>query len=308
MGVFWVCYQSMMTLTNPICTGADPWVIRHEGQLILCQSVGNGVAIRRSETLEGLATATPELLWQALESGPFSQEIWAPELHFHQGRWYVYVAADDGDNANHRMIVLHSENLLGPYVFMGKLALAPDRWAIDGTLVPFDGMLYFLWSGWEGFENTEQHLYICPMSDPLTPSGARVRLSSPGLAWEKRGSGGPSKLPAINEGPQVLERNGTLHIIYSAAGSWCDDYCLGRLSLAPGGDPLDSSAWQKHPTPVFEKTETVFGPGHCSFVSDGKQDVIVYHSARHSGAGWNRVIRAQPFTWKGDIPEFGKPV
>ncbi len=295
-------------MTKPISTGADPWVIRDEGSYIWCHTHHNGVAIRRSETLRGLGTATPELLWQAPETGAFSQEIWAPELHFHQGRWYVYVAADDGDNANHRMIVLHSESLRGPYGFAGKLALAPDRWAIDGTLVSFDGMLYFLWSGWEGFENTAQQLYICPMSDPLTPSGARVRISSPELAWEKRGSGGPGKLPTINEGPQVLERNGTLHIIYSAAGSWCDDYCLGRLSLAPGGDPLDASAWQKHPTPVFEKTETIFGPGHCSFVKDGTQDWIVYHSARHSGSGWDRVIRAQPFTWKNDTPVFGKPV
>lgn len=306
MGVFWVCYKNMMPPTNPICTGADPWVIHHDGQFILCHAHQNGVAIRRAATLVGLGTATPERLWQAPESGPYSKEIWAPELHFYQNHWYIYVAADDGDNANHRMIALHSESLLGPYVSAGKLALAPDRWAIDGTLLvlPKTQELYFLWSGWEGSENTAQHLYICSMADPLTPSGERVRISSPELDWEKRGSGGPGQLPTINEGPQVLERNGTLHVIYSAAGSWCDDYCLGRLTLSPGGDPLDPSAWKKHPTPVFAKTESVFGPGHCSFVDN----VIVYHSARHSGSGWDRVIRAQPFTWSGDTPEFGKPL
>jgi GH43 family beta-xylosidase len=71
---------------------------------------------------------------------------------------------------------------------------------------------------------------------------------------------------------------------------------------------LEPSAWQKHPEPVFAKTEAIFGPGHCSFVRDGKQDWIVYHAARHAGSGWDRVIRAQPFTWKGDTPELGKPL
>jgi GH43 family beta-xylosidase len=289
---------------GPICSGADPWVIRHDGQYILCQSRHNGVAIRRATSLNGLASAPFEPLWHAPESGPFSKELWAPELHFYAGHWYVYVAADDGDNHNHRMIALRAESLLGLYEFRGKLALIPDRWAIDGTLVPFGGKLYFVWSGWEGTENIAQHLYICPMSDPLTPSGKRVKLSSPTFDWEKRGSGGPGKLPTINEGPQALERNGTLHLIYSAAGSWCDDYCLGRLTLALGGDPLDPHAWKKHPKPVFEKTESVFGPGHCSFVDS----MIVYHSARHSGSGWDRVIRAQPFTWEGNTPVFGKPL
>lgn len=287
-----------------LTAGADPWVIHHDGQFIWSQSHDNGVAIRRAETLAGLAEATPELLWKAPESGPYSKEIWAPELHFYQGHWYIYVAADDGDNHNHRMIVLHADSLLGPYAFAGKLKLTPDRWAIDGTLVPFGGKLYFIWSGWEGDENTAQHLYICPMADPLTPSGERVRISSPEFDWEKRGSGGPGKLPTINEGPQTLERNGTLHIIYSAAGSWCDDYCLGRLTLAPSSDPLDPSAWQKHPEPVFEKTESIFGPGHCSFVDN----TLVYHTARVSGSGWDRVVRAQPFTWDGDTPVFGVPI
>ncbi len=295
-----------MNVANPICSGADPWVIRHEGQFLYCHTLGDGVAVRTSETLEGIGDAPVHTLWQAPESGPFSKEIWAPELHFYNGRWYVYVAADDGDNVNHRTIVLRSEtdDPLGPYVALGKLALTPDRWSIDCTLLERSGQLYAIWSGWEGVENVAQHLYICPLDDPFTPSGERVRISTPELAWEKRGSGGPNNLPTINEGPQVLQKNDTTHVIYSAAGSWCDDYCLGRLTLAPGGDPLDPTAWKKHPEPVFEKTESVFGPGHCSFVDDW----IVYHSARHSGAGWDRVVRAQKFTWDGDIPNFGKPI
>lgn len=289
-----------------IDSGADPWVIRYQGSYFYCHAgPQNSIVVRKATELTGLAHAPEVVVWRAPATGPFSRELWAPELHHYKDRWYIYVAADDGDNAKHRMVVLVSEgnNPQGPFTFGGKLALTPDRWAIDGTLLQQGGKLYFIWSGWAGSENIAQHLYICPLQDPMTPSGPRVRISSPTYAWEKRGSGGPDKLPTINEGPQVLQQGARTHVIYSAAGSWCDDYCLGRLTLELGGDPINPAHWHKHPEPVFEKNETIFGPGHCSFVDNW----IVYHAARHSGAGWNRVIRAQTFTWNGDTPVFGTP-
>lgn len=289
-----------------IDSGADPWVIRYQGSYFYCHAgPQNSIVVRKATELTGLAHAPEVIVWRAPAIGPFSRELWAPELHHYKDRWYIYVAADDGDNAKHRMVVLVSEgnNPQGPFTLGGKLALTPDRWAIDGTLLQQGDKLYFIWSGWAGSENIAQHLYICPLQDPMTPSGPRVRISSPTYAWETRGSGGPDKLPTINEGPQVLQQGARTHVIYSAAGSWCDDYCLGRLTLELGGDPLNPAHWHKHPEPVFEKNETIFGPGHCSFVDNW----IVYHAARHSGAGWNRVIRAQTFTWNGDTPVFGTP-
>jgi GH43 family beta-xylosidase len=77
------------------------------------------------------------------------------------------------------------------------------------------------------------------------------------------------------------------------------------------GDPADAKAWVKSAQPVFASTADVFGPGHASFTTspDGTQPWIVYHSARFSGAGWDRVIDAQPFRWRADgSPDFGRPV
>lgn len=103
---------------------------------------------------------------------------------------------------------------------------------------------------------------------------------------------------------------GVLRIVYSASGSWTDDYCLGMLTLT-GGDPADATSWTKSAQPVFASTAEVFGPGHASFTTspDGSQPWIVYHSARFAGAGWDRVIDTQPFRWKADgSPDFGRPV
>jgi GH43 family beta-xylosidase len=42
---------------------------------------------------------------------------------------------------------------------------------------------------------------------------------------------------------------------------------------------------------------------------DGTEDWIIYHAAKHSGAGWDRNLRAQKFTWQADgSPDFGTPV
>jgi GH43 family beta-xylosidase len=198
-----------------------------------------------------------------------------------------------------------SQNPQEPFVFRGKVSAPSDRWAIDGTVLQMSGdKLYFLWSGWDGTENVAQNLYIAPMSDPLTISGERVCISRPEHDWEKRGQ------PLINEGPQVLWNGGKLFIIYSASGSWGDDYCLGQLTWT-GGDVLDPKSWVKKPAAVFSRAETVFGPGHCSFVKslDGSEDWIVFHTAKYSGAGWNRQVQTQRFTWGADgAPNFGKPV
>jgi GH43 family beta-xylosidase len=295
------------TFSNPIGNGADPWVMRHEGQYLMCQSGGGGIRVSKAAKLEDIGRAPRTDVWKAPATGEWSKELWAPELHRIDGKWYVYVAADDGDNFNHRMYVLegNTQDPQGAYTFKGKIAAKTDRWAIDGSVLTHGGKNYFIWSGWEGTANVKQDIYIAAMANPWTISGERVRISTPDLEWEKRGGS-----PSINEGPEALTRGGENFIIYSASGSWSDFYCLGRLHLT-GKDPLDSASWSKHPQPVFSPTEEVFGPGHCSFTKspDSSEDWIIYHAAVESGAGWVRNIRIQRFSWdaKG-IPVFGEPI
>ena len=62
-------------------------------------------------------------------TGPCSREVWAPEIHFLDGRWYVYVAASDGQNRNHRMWALQSEGAdpFGKYRPRAALYRRPSR-------------------------------------------------------------------------------------------------------------------------------------------------------------------------------------
>lgn len=296
------------TFTNPIVeSGADPWVIFWKNNYYYCRADKDGISVSQSMRLQDIGLTRRAKVWTPPEAGPYSSGIWAPELHYLNGKWHIYFAADDGNNVNHRMYVLEgdSQNPQGSYTFRGKITVAVDRWAIDGTVLMLDdGTMYFLWSGWEGFENIRQNLYIASMNDSLRISGERVCISTPEYEWEKVG------VPYVNEAPQALVKDGRLSIIYSASGSWTDDYCLGQLSFI-GDSVLKKESWLKKETPVFSKSRDVFGPGHACFVKspDGAKDWIVYHAAKYSGAGWNRDIRTQKFTWNADgSPNFGVPI
>lgn len=292
-------------VTNPILRppAQDPQITFHEGRYYYCESNADGVYLRVADDFTGLARAEPHRVWAPARRGRFTKNIWAPELHILDGRAHIYVAADDGDNANHRMGVLVAESgdILGPYRLVS--ILETQGWAIDGTVFTLaDGRRYFIWSGWPGQENGQQNLYIARMKSPTELEGGRVLLKQPDQGWERHA------MP-ICEGPQVLQREGRSFVVYSASGSWTADYCLGLLAFE-GEDPLQAGHWTAGGR-VFARNEFAHGVGHCAFVTsaDG-DDWIVYHTKTEPSDGWeDREVRAQPFRWdsKG-WPVFGMPV
>ena len=298
---------------NPIHTsGPDPWVFQKNDQYYLTFTTGINVTLYRSPIMSDLSRAYKKVVWTPPATGPNSKNIWAPEIHHVDGKWYIYYAADDGNNDNHRMFVLENDNedpVVGQWIDRGELKLPDDRWAIDGTIFEHEDQLYYLWSGWEGSSNGRQDIYISKMSDPLTVEGDRVLLAKPELAWETNGVN-----PTVVEGPQVLKRNGKIFIVYSAGGCWTDGYALGLLTADEEADLMDPASWTKNPEPVFSQNPegNAFGPGHNGFFKskDGTEDWIIYHANPYEGQGCGgaRSIRIQPFTWdENGNPEFGDP-
>lgn len=310
------CDKKTTTFTNPLLsTGPDPWVVYYNKNFYVTHSTGKNLKLYRTHDITRLAEAESKIVWTPPASGMNSREIWAPEIHRINGKWYYYYAADDGDNNHHRMWVLENSSedpLTGTWEDKGKLQLPDDKWAIDGTIFDHNGSLYFMWSGWEGDVNVRQDIYITRMINPWTPDSVRVMLSKPELSWEIKGAS--ADLPTVNEGPQILKYGNRLFIIYSASGCWTDDYSLGMLEADAGSDLMNPSSWTKSKEPVFTKSPEAkaFGPGHNSFFKspDGKEDWIIYHANPEAGQGCNnfRSPRMQKFTWKDGRPDFGKPL
>jgi GH43 family beta-xylosidase len=310
------------TFTNPIfISGADPWLTQKDGFYYYCGSMGSRLAIRKARNLVELKSSVPKTAWTPPQGTSYSRELWAPELHFVRGKWYIYFAADDGRNKNHRMYVLENPSpdpTEGTWEFKGKVSDPSDKWAIDGSVFEYAGELYMIWSGWEGDVNGQQNLYLASMTDPWTIGSERVRISAPEYDWETIGDlNNPNDVPHVNvnEGPVALIHGKRLFIIYSASGCWTDNYCLGMLTFTGKNNLLDPKAWKKSEKPVFkQKPEAgVYAPGHNSFFlsPDGKEDWILYHANPASGQGCGRYRspRAQKFSWKQDgSPDFGEPV
>ncbi len=314
--------NAQKTFTNPLLPGgADPWCIYHNGKYFYTNTTGKNVTLFKTKNIAKLKDAKRKVVFNPPATGPYSKEIWAPEIHRLNNKWYIYFAADSGNNVDHRLFVLensHRNPLKGEWVMKGKLETPDDKWSIDGTVFEHRGKMYLLWSGWVGDKNGQQDIFIAEMSNPWTVTGKRVRLSSPTLPWETIGDlNNPNDVPHVdvNEGPQILENAGKLFLIYSASGCWTDNYSLGMLSTSADSNLMDSTAWVKHPEPVFTQSPEngVYAPGHNSFFKspDGKENWILYHANDKPGQGCGRfrTPRAQPFTWNSDgSPNFGKPV
>jgi len=312
------------TLVNPLlASGPDPWVTFRDGYYYYMHTTGVDLTIWKTRSLAELSKAEKKVVWRAPATGPYSHDIWAPELHHIGGKWYIYFAADAGTNRTHRLWVRENASpdpLQGDWVMKGKVADPSDKWAIDGTVFENRGEFYLVWSGWEGDVDGVQSLYIARLRNPWTISGKRTRLSTPEYPWEKVGDLRPKRPtdPAhvdINEGPTVLKNSGRIFLVYSACACWTDEYKLGMLTASSRSNLLKRQSWTKSSEPVFWKSPeaSVFGPGHNSFFQsrDGKQDWILYHANSESGQGCGgfRAPRAQPITWKPDgTPDFGRPV
>lgn len=306
------------TFVNPVYEGADPFVYKHtDGYYYFCQSEGDkGISIWKSDRLTD--KGIKRIVWLSPETGWNSSNVWAPEIHYLNDKWYIYYAADDGDNANHRTGVLESvtQDAQGDYIDRGIVYTGDhietgrgNRWAIDATPLQMNGRLYLIWSGWLGQDDDIQSLYIAEMENPWTTKTNRVKIAdNDTYVWE-RVSENPT-LKGLNEGPQILKNDGRIYVIYSCSNSWGPTYKLGQLSIQEGDDPMNPANWTKKSTPVFQGSQTVHGVGHAMFTTsaDDTEHWIVYHSKISPQSGWQRNVRIQPFTFRADgSPDFGTP-
>jgi GH43 family beta-xylosidase len=306
------------TFTNPVGAGADPWVVRHDGVYYHVKSQGRQIQVSASPRLTDVVAAPATPVGTAPDTGWNRSNVWAPELHHRNGRWYIYYAAGRAGPpfTSQQAGVLESVdgNPLGRYVDRGMLYTGDsvgtgtgNRWSIDLTIGRIGGRDYAVWSGWAtraATDKTPQQLYIAPMSNPWTISANRVLLSAPEESWER----GPEL--DLQEGPTLLQRGGDVFLIYSTRDSWLKEYSLGQLRLRDTlSDPMNPLNWTKK-GPVFEGSASVFGVGHASFTTapDGAEPWIVYHTKDSAVPGWKRSVHMQPFAWSpSGEPVFGAP-
>ena len=307
----------------PISTGAnipDPYGVKDptkSGSWVYTGTTGSSVKLSQTSS----STSFPNLYYDVANfSGNYKNAVWAPEIHYVRGNWYIYFSASDTSDTNReRSFVMsykeaNSSGLTSSanWNTATRLVTPDDKWAIDGTVFEGrDGKLYYVWSGWAGNSNVRQDIYLAPMDTPTSfETGAkRTLVSMPDQSWETQ----PTDHPLVEEGPAVLQKGNKTIIVFSGNGSWKQYYSLG-YTVCSDGNYTTASSWKKHDGTVFTRRSHAYGPGHCSFTQDANgNDLIVYHATATATAPsgsdyWSiRDARIQPFAWHDDEPVFGAP-
>lgn len=278
----------------------DPFITSYKGRYLMTWSGAEKVTVRAADTLEGLHTAKPKVIYELPPAQPAQGHMWAPEFHEIggvlylfttvgvQGRWYTVKACVlkcSGDPERR-------ESWSDPLYCVKK----------DGTLLNEDGitldMTYFrrgsehyvIWSGRvldkENYRvnelgtNGAAELFIARI-DPKKPWQLicdPVRICTPRFGWDRIEN-------EINEGPYVLKHGEDLFVTFSGS-SVGSLYCVGLLRARADADLLQPESWKEQPYPALTKESVPgqYGPGHNHFLKapDGSgEDLIVLHAKAH---------------------------
>ncbi|MFF4527295.1 family 43 glycosylhydrolase [Streptomyces bluensis] len=308
-----------VTYTNSIAEQrADPHIWKHtDGYYYFTATVPayDRIVLRRATTIQGLASAAETTIWTRHATGEMGAHIWAPEIHFIDGKWYVYFAAGaTNDVWKIRPYVLEcaaANPITGAWTEKGRIALPLDTFSLDATTFVVNGSRYLCWAQNDPAVGSGTNLYLARLSNPWTITGTPVRISTPTASWETIGH-------HVNEGPAVIQRNGKVFMTFSASATDAN-YCMGLLTASASANLLNASSWAKTANPVFASNAATsqYGPGHNSFTvsEDGRSDVLVYHDRGYKDISGdplndpNRRTRVQKLYWKADgTPDFGIPV
>jgi GH43 family beta-xylosidase len=301
--------------TNPVMKpeSPDPYVCFKDGYYYFCVTTGNDVTIHKSDRLENVAQALGIIVWRTDLN--IKSDIWAPEIHYLNGKWYIYASGNPKGGLNlspQYMFVLegNTQDAQGSYTYKG---IYYDQPAIDGTVWQDSSnrKIYSSFSRFDPLIGNKQCIYIAPMETPTKMGYPRVRLSIPEYDWEQKDNQGNFTRP-VQEGPAFLKYGSKLHITYSASGCESIYYCLGLLTCS-NGNYLDPKSWTKSPNPVFQKSEVnkVWGPGHNGFVETPHGEYwLIYHAKTGKKAtNSDRCTRMQRFKFDADdYPVFDEPL
>ncbi len=266
---------------------ADPFIYKHtNGYYYFTGSVPSYdyIELRKAKTINGLKNAEIFKIWHKHETGPMSKHIWAPEIHFLDGKWYIYFAASEVEDIwKLRPYVLEcsgNDPLKDEWTELGQMQAADgDKktfidFSLDATVFENKGKRYFCWAEKTGGQFAASNLYLAEMESPIKLKTPQFMLTTPDYDWERVDFW-------VNEGPAIIKNKGKIYITFSASatGSF---YCMGMMEADEESDLLDRNSWKKSRYPVL-KTDykiDIYGPGHNCFTvaEDGVTPLSIYHA------------------------------
>lgn len=257
------------TYQNPICSGADPFVLLADGKYYhYSTNDPEGYRVQVSDDLTHWED-NGYCLHQRDVKG--EKWFWAPEVLALGGKYYMVYTADE------HLGLAVSDSPAGPFVQIRREWLS-ERNAIDGHfMVDGDGAVYLYYVrfdkgnvlyGVKLADSAEEFIHLAAEGSVRIDDESEVRLLAAEEEWE-------THMGRVTEGPFVLRHNGKYYLTYSANDYQSPRYAIG---YAVSDSPLGT--YRKYSgNPVLERREPITGVGHHSFTTskDGKRMICVYH-------------------------------
>jgi arabinan endo-1,5-alpha-L-arabinosidase len=308
---------------GPAISGPDPTVIaisRDNNSANHCDYyafvTGQGIPILHSNDLKTWRVigrvfnqAVPE--W-ARQEVPRSTGIWAPDVSYYQGRYYLYYAVSSF-GSQRSVIGLAVNKTLDPaspdyqWIDCGKVIESSpgtcDFNAIDPALfVDRDGKWYlFFGSFWSGIKAVE----LVPENGKPKPGDRIVSIA-----------GRPDHPTHAIEAPFVVFRNG-FYYLFASWDRCCDgaesDYkvVIGRAKhvLGPYVDRDGRPMLEGGGTVILSGDQRWRGPGHNCVLMTEIGDWMIHHTYDMQNLDKHRILQVRPLTWTDDgWPRVGPPI
>lgn len=224
-----------------------------------------GVQVRSSLDLK--MWSKPHLCMAAPDWAAF---VWAPEVHFHEGSYYMFATLKRSDPRNppvemmgptkewndahrfrfswHGTYVFKSKHPEGPFILHSSEPLTPKDWmGLDGTLAVQDGKPYFVFTH-DWAQIADGTIELAPFKPDL--SG----LTAASKTLFRASSVAPGTLRGVTDGPFVYRsaKSGKLFITWSTHNpkkKKGDAYCVVASESATG---RLEGPWKRHRI-IFDK-------------------------------------------------------
>ncbi|RED55550.1 family 43 glycosylhydrolase [Cohnella lupini] len=231
--------------------------------------------------------------------------IWAPDISFFNGKYYLYYSISDWGDQNPGIGVAVSDAPTGPFEDKGKL-LESDEIGVENSIDPMlyveeDGTPYLFWGSFNGIFG--------------------IRLSADGLSYQ----GEKFQIAGKDfEGPYIVKR-GTYYYFFGSIGSCCAGKDSMYLVSVGRSESLAGPYLDAEDRDIKEASGTVIlhgesaneedgnagrfvGPGHNSIIRDDSgTDWIVYHAIDTSdplltNEATRRPLMIDPIRWVDGWP------
>jgi GH43 family beta-xylosidase len=274
------------TYRNPLVRDvADPFVLKYRGEYYLYRTEVRGeLDVMTSRDLVHWRPG-PAVWRPNSPQAENAHNIWAPEVYYENGRFYLYFAAS-GPGGGQYLWRARSDSPTGPFR-TDPAGPVSDPWRIDATLFRDDDGAWYLY-GCHRLTTGAGGAQVegCRIADPWGGLLSDwLPMVVPRAPWEG----------IWVEAPTVLKARLGYYLLYSGPDAESPKYEIGYATAA---SPL--GPWHKQGI-LVPNTAAAPGPGHQGVVlaPDNLTPYLVYHRKRLAERDWNRDLMLDRL-WMGN--------